>query len=89
MTAAQMLLQMLEKAKVAPQSHSDVRQPGATPSIPSWPSQRRHAAQSPCFMLVLSIDLGKVSKDLITRVTHKVSCASSSYRLGKNTAVPC
>lgn len=84
---------MLEKAKVAQPSNSDVRQPGVTNHhLPSAidprprsarPSQRRHPAQRLCFMLVLSIDLGKVSKDLITRGTHKLSCANSSYRLGK------
>lgn len=36
-----------------------------------------------CFMPVLPIDLGKVSKDLITRVTHKLSCANSGYRRGE------
>ncbi len=95
MTAAQTLLQMLEKAKVAQPSYSDVRGPlsdATNHHLPSAidprprsgrPSQRRRPAQSLCFMLVLSIDLGKVSKDLITGVTRKLSCANSSYRLGK------
>lgn len=83
MTAAQILLQ---RPRVVPPSHSDVRRPGATP--PSAPalrrrSQRRRPAHSLCFMLLLSIDLGKVSKDLITGVTHKLSCAKSTYRLGE------
>ena len=35
------------------------------------------------FMLVLPIDFGRVSKDLITQVTHKLSHANSSYSLRK------
>lgn len=47
------------------------------------PSRRHRRARSRCFMLVLSIDSGKVSEDLITEVTHKLSSAWSSYRLGE------
>lgn len=87
MTVAQMLLQRSRSRHWAsPMSDSLERRHQSPPA--------RHHRSPPalclgpsssglCFMLALSIDLGKVSKDLITRVTHKLSCANSSYRLGK------